>query len=177
MQRSENPVPIGLPNSDIAANPVPQNYFSKLPLAFGAFAGLMGSFAIMAIVAIMALAAGTDIFLSPRIIASALLGSSAETGVFAVIVGTVIHLVSGTVYGAIFAAIVPSIPRGFYIVAGLVFGMAIWAIAAIGLPFFIADEIGGFTEVGYFSVLIISHAAYGIFLGTAGALYGYVGRK
>lgn len=177
MQPSENPAPMDLPDAATDANNVPKNYFSKLPLTYGAFAGLMGSFAIMAVVAVMALAAGTDIFLSPRIIASAVMGANAETGVLAIIVGTIIHLISGTVYGAIFAAIVPRIPRGFYFVAGILFGVAIWAIAAIGLPFFISDEIGGVSDVAYFNVLIIAHVSYGIFLGTAGALHGYIGRR
>lgn len=150
---------------------VPDNYFSKLPVRFGTFAGVMGSIAIMAVIGLFAIATGQDIWAAPRIIASAFLGEAAYTGILGIIVGTIIHLASGAMYGAIFAFIMPRMPRAFWSVAGLLFGLLVWVIAWIGLPFLINPV--GISETTYLSALIISHATFGIFLGIAGSFYGY----
>lgn len=160
-----------LVNDDVNAANIPENYFSDLPVRFGAFAGVMGSVSIMAVIGLLALATGQSVWLAPRVIASTLMGAAAETGFFAVILGTVMHLVAGALYGALFAAIMPRMPRAFWAVAGMVFGVAIWGIAWIGLPYFI--EPVGVSETTYFSALIISHVTYGVFLGIAGSMYGY----
>lgn len=159
--------------SESVSERIPKNYFSELPIPVGAFAGFMGSIAIMAVVGIVAIVTGTDVWLSPRYIGSALLGAAAWEGVAGIVVGTIIHLVSGVVYGAIFAFIMPKMPRAFWSVAGVLFGLAIWVIAAVGLPMFLNAEAGGITSIQYFTGLIIAHVTYGLFLGVAGSLYGY----
>jgi hypothetical protein len=149
----------------------PKAYFSELPVRAGAFAGFMGSVAIMAIIGILAVATGQDVWLSPRVIASVLLREGAATGVFPILLGTIMHLSIGAVYGAIFARIMPRMPRAFWIVVGLLYGVVIWVIAVIVLPLVIG--ISDISSVAYFSALIISNVTFGIFLGSAATAYGY----
>lgn len=159
------------PQVVVAPPRTPANYFSELPVRIGAFAGLMGSVTIIAILAGLTVSGGEDVWTAPRAIASAFLGEGAATGFFPVILGTIVHLISGTMYGALFAYVTPRMPRAFWVVTGMMFGVAIWVIALIGLPVFI--EPVQISETTYFNVLLISHIVFGLVLGIAGALYGF----
>ncbi len=154
---------------------VPTNYYSYLPVRVGIVFGLMGSLLIMALIALLTVSAGADIFLSSRVIASVLLGEGAVSGILPIILGTLIHLASGAVYGAIFAAVMPRMPRPFWIVAGLLFAVVIWVIAMIALPLIVQPI--GISQVTYFNVLLISHLLFGLNLGAAGGLYGLLGSR
>ncbi len=154
---------------------LPENYYSKLPIRFGVIIGLIGSVVIMLSVAALSLGTGESVWLSARVIASTLLGESAASGVFPVILGTIMHLISGAVYGALFAFISPRMPRGFWIVAGLLFGIVVWLIALITLPLVI--NLIDTDSVAYFNVLLISHVIFGLNLGVAGSLHGYRQRQ
>jgi len=149
----------------------PANYFSELSVRFGVFAGLIGSVVIIAIITGLTLGSGQDIWLSPRVIASVFLGEGAFTGILPIILGTIVHFISGAVYGAVFAYIVPRLPRGFWVVAGLLYGLIIWGIASIVLRPFIQPI--NISSIAYFTVLLFSHIVFGLILGTAGSLHGY----
>lgn len=153
---------------------VPANYFGQLPVRFGVIFGLMGSLLVMVVIAILTLAVGEDLWRSPRIIASAVMGEQASIGVLPIFVGTLIHFASGALYGAIFARVMPRLPRPYWIVGGLLFGVAIWVIAVFALPLFV--QTGDLRESLYFGALLIAHVVYGLNLGLAGALYG-IGRS
>ena len=75
-------------------------------------------------------------------------------------------------YGAIFAMVMPRlrVPRPFWILVGLLYGVVIWVIAAVGLPMLV--QTLDVNPTTYFSVLLISHILFGLTLGFAGAFYG-----
>lgn len=150
----------------------PANYYSTLSMRVGALAGVLGSIAIILVITPLAMGAGLDPMLSPRVIASVLLREAASAGLLAVIIGTLMHFAAGAMYGAIFAYLMPRMPRAFWFVAGVLFGVAIWAIAALAMPSFVPFEGLEVTQSMYFSALIISHVTYGIVLGLAGSFYG-----
>lgn len=145
----------------------PKNYFSKLTIPFGFGFGILGSLAIMAIIAVLTINSSQGIWLSPRIIASVFLGEAAATGPLPILLGTMIHLAMGAIYGGIFAWLLPRMPRPLWIVAGLLFGVAIWGIAILVLPPLI-DTID-VREPIYFYVLLFSHLVFGVILGLGGA--------
>lgn len=151
---------------------VPANYFARLPISFGIIFGLVGALLIMGVIAILTLAGSEDLGRSPRIIASIFLGENATTGLLPVVLGTVIHLMSGAMYGAIFAVVMSRlhVPRPLWILVGLLYGVAIWVIAAFGLPMLV--QTFDVNSATYFSVLLISHILFGLTLGFAGAFNG-----
>lgn len=162
-------------SSKLQSAQVPSNYFGYLPVRLGIVFGIFGAILIMALIAVLSLGSDEDIWQSPRMIASALLGENAAVGVFPILLGTVIHLLSGAAYGALFAAVMPRLPRPFWIVAGLLFGIAIWFLAVIGLPLVV--EPVAMDEVTYFNILLITHLAFGLNLGAAGGLFGLKGAR
>jgi hypothetical protein len=147
-----------------------ENYETKLPVVAGLIAGLAGSLAIMVVVTGILLVSGNDLGMAARLIASFVYGSDAGTGFAPIVVGTLLHVVTGTVFGAIFARIVPSLPRNVFIIAGLIYGILTWfvtsyAILPIAVPLMVASEV----NVG---VLLIAHVVYGFTLGIVAATYG-----
>ncbi len=154
----------------------PKDYFSVLPVRIGIIAGIIGAFGIIAVITILALIAGYDIWLSPRFIASVILRDAAWSagamGIFAITLGTLMHLFSGAIYGAIFAYIMPKMPRGFWFVAGIIFGVAIWGIAVIGIPLLTPTPMNEISTLSYTNALIMSHVIFGITLGVAGSFFG-----
>lgn len=149
---------------------LPDNYMSDFSAIPGAFAGFMGSVIIIAIIGALAVATGQDIWLSPRLIASTLLGDGAATGAFPIIFGTLMHLTIGVVYGAVFGLITPRMPRALWSVAGIIFGVAIWGIAAVLIPRLSPFDT---STTAYFSALIIANVIFGLTLGVAATFYGF----
>lgn len=151
---------------------VPANYVARLSVAYGIIFGQVGAIFIMGVIALLTLTGGEDLERSPRIIASVFLGKNAATGLLPVVLGTVIHLMSGAMYGAIFAVVMSrlSVPRPIWILVGLLYGVVIWIIAAVGLPVLV--QTLDVNPITYFSVLLISHVLFGLTLGFAGAFHG-----
>ncbi|MEO1288705.1 MAG: DUF6789 family protein [Chloroflexota bacterium] len=157
-----------------SSNMTPANYFSTMPVRTGIIAGIIGSVGIIFAITVLALATSLDPFLSPRFIASVILRDGAWAtgagGTLAIAVGTLMHLAAGAFYGAVFAFAMPKMPRGFWFVAGLIFGVVIWGIAAVALPILApANEI---QPIVYTNAQIISHLVFGITLGIAGSFFG-----
>lgn len=147
-----------------------ENYESKLPVRAGVIAGFAGSLAIMVVVAGILVVGGRDIWTAARLIATVVYGPDAATGALPIIVGTVIHLITGSALGAIFARIVPCLPRGFWIVVGLLYGVAAWGVSSfVVLPVIAPPMIAADTNI---YVLLIAHVVYGFAIGIAGASYG-----
>lgn len=117
------------------ADMIPYNSMSGLSVKKGMVAGIIGAIGIIVGIMIMSLIAGYDIWLGPRFIASIVLRESAwfsgTMGTISIVVGTILHLIVGGIYGAIFAYLIPAMPRGFWIVAGIIFGVLTWGIAAV----------------------------------------------
>jgi hypothetical protein len=136
----------------------------------GLIAGLAGSIAIIVVITGVLLVTGRDIGTAARLIATFVYGPDPGTGVGPIIVGTVLHLLTGAVFGAIFARVVPSLPRSVFIIAGLIYGILTWfvssyAILPIVAPLMVAADV----NVG---VLLIAHVVYGFTLGIVAATYG-----
>jgi hypothetical protein len=141
----------------------------RLPRRYGAMAGFFGSLAIIAVVTIILMANGRPLFEAPILIASVMMGTSAS-GPLAIALGTVIHLVMGTALGVGFAIVMPPIYRVFWIVAGMIYGVAAFMVSAlVVLPLFTPDIMAAQGSVG---VLLIAHVVYGFILGVIGSTYG-----
>lgn len=155
---------------DFAEKPYPrQNYVIGIPATIGLVSGIIGSLAIVIVVTTVVVATGGDTWLAPRIIASSLMGSGAESGAGAVILGTLIHVVTGSVYGLLFAMVMPKMPRPFWIVAGLLFGVATWVLS-LAIFGALINPIG--ISIGvYMGVLLLAHVVFGLVLGLTGATY------
>ncbi len=146
------------------------NYESKLTVLAGITAGVFGSLSIMVVVAGILVLGGRDIFTAARLIATVVYGPDAAVGIAPIIVGTVIHLITGGGLGAIFAIVVPRLPRAFWMVAGLVYGLAAWlASTFIILPVIAPPMIAADANI---NVLLFAHVVYGFVIGIAGTGYG-----
>lgn len=157
----------------------PENYFGTLPLSTGIIAGIVGALGIIVVIGILALATGRDPFLSARFIASIILGESAwatDGGAsLAIIVGTTLHIIVGAIYGAVFAIVMPKMPRGFWFVAGILYAVLLWGISAVVLPLITPEN--QIDALAYTNAAITSHLVYGIILGIAGSFFGTVTSK
>ena len=89
------------------------------------------------------------------------------------LLGAVIHLVTGAIYGAIFGLAVAKLPLGAALIAGLgiVYGAIVFAVSAwIGLPlaatvFDAGDPIKNMPEMAGWGTFVIEHLLYGLVLG------------
>lgn len=147
-----------------------ENYEIRFPTQAGLLAGLSGSLSIIVIVTGILLLSGNDIWTVVRLIATSVYGPEAGSGFAPIVVGTILHVATGTILGAIFAHIVPQGPRGMFIMAGIVYGVAAWSVSTfiilpIVAPLLVATDVN-------ISVLLIAHIIYGFTLGLAGAGYG-----
>ncbi len=148
---------------------LPKNYESKLSVRAGLVAGIAGSLSIMVVVAAILVFNGRDIFTAARLIATVVYGPEAAFGVAPIIVGTLVHLITGGVFGSIFAWFSPFLPRGFWIVVGLMYGLVVWLISSfIILPVVAPPMVAADANK---NVLLVAHVVYGLVLGIAGATY------
>lgn len=140
----------------------------------GAIAGLGAGIAMALVGLLIALATGTDIWLTPKLIAATLLGpaAAAQPGFAAVpvLLGTLMHLGVAVVLGAVFGVFtrrVFGLPSGFGIpmVSGMIYGLGIWLIA-----YFIVLPLANPTLLSIYAPgFIIQNLVYGTVLGL---LYG-----
>jgi hypothetical protein len=145
------------------------NYETRLPIHAGLIAGIAGALSIMVVVTGVLLVSGNDIWTAVRLIATFVYGPKAGADVAPIIVGTIIHLITGGALGAVFAALLPCLPRSIWFVAGLIYGLGAWLVSSFMIlplvaPLLVATDI----NIG---VLLIAHVAYGFTLGLAGASY------
>ncbi|MEO0560633.1 MAG: hypothetical protein AAF125_00865 [Chloroflexota bacterium] len=141
----------------------------RLPLRIGALSGFAGSLGIIAIVTVLLVVNNVELFAAPRLIASVMLGTD-TAGAFPIFLGTVVHLITGTALGALFAAVMPPIYRVIWIVAGMIYGIlaALFSMFVV-LPLFVPNIMAAQASIG---LLIIGHVVYGFVLGTLGGTYG-----
>lgn len=145
------------------------NYESRLPIFAGLLAGVAGALSIMVVVTAILVISGNDVWTAARLIATFVYGPEASIGVIPIMVGTIIHLITGAVLGAAFAGFPPCLPRNIWIVAGLIYGLGAWAVSTfIILPVVAPPMIATSANI---AVLAIAHVIYGFTLGMAGATY------
>lgn len=146
-----------------------RNMRGSLPRRVGAVAGFAGSLGIIVVVTILVVATGNDLFTAPLVIASVLYGEQIS-GFVPVLVGTSIHLLTGTLLGFGFAAIMPGIHRTMWMVAGLIYGMGAFVVSSLVVlplinPVVMTNETNAF-------VFLLAHVVYGFILGIAGSTHG-----
>ena len=144
------------------------SYETQARLVAGMAAGFIASLSIVAIVTAALVITGNDIWTAVRLIATAVYGQQAAVGWLPIAAGTVLHLVTGTLFGALFARIVPQMPANIYVVAGMIYGLLTWAVMALivlplAAPLLIATNIN-------VMVLLFAHVVYGFVLGIAGGV-------
>jgi hypothetical protein len=128
--------------------PLPANYESKLPVRAGLLAGLAGALSIMVVVAAILVLSGQDIWTAARLIAVVVYGPDAATATAPIAVGTLIHLLTGSTLGAIFAWVLPCMPRNIWVVAGLLYGIVAWIVSTfIVLPIVAPPMIAADTNI------------------------------
>ncbi len=148
---------------------LPDNYETEIPVYAGLIAGIAGSFSIMLVVLAILVVNQRDIFTAARLIATIVYGPDAAEGLMPIIVGTLVHLVTGGTFGAVFAWFMPRLPRPIWIVAGLLYGMGVWLVSTfIVLPILAPPMIAADANIG---ILALTHFVYGLVLGIAGATY------
>lgn len=151
------------------AHSLPENYEVKLPVRVGLIIGFMGSLSIMVVVAGILILNGRDVFTAARLIATVVYGPDAAVGVAPILIGTLAHLATGAAFGAVFARLMPALPRGIMIVAALVYALGVWLISSfIILPIIAPPMIAADANK---SILLLAHAVYGLVLGAAGGTY------
>ena len=145
------------------------NMHGRLPRRVGAVAGLIGSIGIIAVVTAVIVATGNGLFTAPRMIASVVFGANVM-GIMPIIVGTLIHLFTGTALGFIFAALMPPIYRTMWMVAGLIYGMIAFAVSTLVVLPLVSQMLTSSADNVF--VLLIAHMVYGFILGITGSTYG-----
>lgn len=143
---------------------------STLPVSAGLVAGLLGTGVLLILVFGLMAILQADIRTAAHDTLSALLGADYRPNVFQIIAGTTVHLLLSGLFGATFAAMPCCFPRGFWLVAGLIFGMGTGAVACIlARPLMMIFGVSG--SANYFLIMWFN-VLYGFFYGLAAATYG-----
>jgi hypothetical protein len=141
----------------------------------GALAGLGGGIAMAIVGWMIALASGTDVWESAKLIAGAIGGSPNVAPGFEagpVLLGTLMHLGFSAAMGALFGIVFRRVFRlpssfGVPVVSGLVYGLAIWFFAY----FMILPAMNSGLLNVYAPSFVIQNLTYGVVLGM---IYSYL---
>jgi len=148
-----------------AVSPLPDMYGLG-----GALAGLIGGMAMALVAALISFVQHQDIWHEPKAIASVVLGAQAvaQAGFAAVpvLIGTLIHLISAMLLGALFGIVTRrwlQLPSDFGIplLAGLSYGLLVWLVAYfVALP-----VVDPWLLDSYAPAFIVQHIVYGTVTG------------
>ncbi len=141
------------------------SYQTKVRLTAGLLAGFISALSIIVVVTAGLVLTGSDIWTAARLIATSLFGDTAGGGWLAVILGTLIHLLTGTLFGGLFAAFVPRLPANVYVVAGILYGLLVWIV--MGLVVLPVSARLLVASSGNLIMLLFAHVIYGFVLGIA----------
>lgn len=132
----------------------------------GTIAGLGGGLAMIIAAALLTVAGGGDVWREPREIAQPLFGVVAGNDWAPIVVGTILHFLTAGLLGAVFGIVSRRMLRlpsdyGVPVLAGLIYGMALWALAYfVVLPF-----VNPALLDTYAPSFIIQHIIYGVVTG------------
>jgi hypothetical protein len=154
------------------ASPTIRRAVSPLPDIVGlggAVAGLIGGLAMAIVGAIISASLGGDIWLEAKQIAAIVYGPAATQPGFAagpVLVGTLLHLLVSTAFGALFGIVTRRIFHltsefGTLLMAGLIYGMLIWLVGY----FVVLPLINPLLRETYAPAFIVQHLVYGAVTG------------
>lgn len=142
-----------------------------LPIWSGVMAGLFGTAIILVLVMAMMVLLNTDVSTAAHDTLTAIVGVDYVPDTFQILMGTIIHLLISAVLGAVFTFMPCCFPRDFWIVAGLIYGMATGFIACVALkPLMVMFGLTG--SVNYFLVMWFN-VVYGLLYGLAAATYDW----
>ncbi len=164
-------------------------------IAFGAGAGVVASLVMAMFAMIAAWAKGTGFFTPLYHIASiagsgdammtsmqaATTGSNFRFVLGTAVLGALIHMMTGAMYGALFGLIVSRLNVSFPVlaVAGIAYGALVFALSAfLALPlaaaiFGAGDPIKNMAAMAGWGTFLVEHLLYGL---TLGVLLGFLGR-
>ena len=146
-----------------------QNERTALPVWVGLMAGLFGTAIILILVMILMTFLNTDVWTAAHDTLAAILGVDYAPDTFQILVGSLVHLLISAALGIVFTAVPCCFPRNFWIVAGLIFGVATGFIACIALkPLMLVFGLTG--SVNYFLVIWFN-VLYGCLYGLAASTY------
>lgn len=120
-----------------------------------AFAGLLASIPMGAAAMMLALAVGMGFFDPLRLIASVWLGPAALSDTAPILVGLVLHMMTGAVLGAVYGLAVG--PRVNSLYVGLAYGVGVWVAATLVL----ALMAPVFNERMPHALFAMAHVVYG----------------
>ena len=141
-----------------------------LPTWAGLMAGLAGTGVILVLVMEMLLLLETDVWTAAHDTLAVLLGADYAPDTFQILVGSIVHLLISAALGAVFTAMPCCLPRNFWIVAGLIYGIGTGIVACfLARPMMMLFGVPG--SVNYFLVLWFN-VLYGLLYGLAAATYG-----
>ena len=133
-------------------------------------AGLAGTGVILVLVMEMLILLKTDVWTAAHDTLAVLLGADYAPDTFQILVGSIVHLLISAALGAVFTAMPCCLPRNFWIVAGLIYGIGTGIVACfLAGPMMMLFGIPG--SANYFLVLWFN-VLYGFLYGLAAATYG-----
>ena len=100
-----------------------------LPTWAGLMAGLAGTGVILVLVMEMLILLKTDVWTAAHDTLAVLLGADYTPDTFQILVGSIVHLLISAALGAVFTAMPCCLPRNFWIVAGLIYGIGTGIVA------------------------------------------------
>jgi hypothetical protein len=141
----------------------------------GAIAGIGGGIAMAIVGWLIALATGTDVWLTPKLIAVAAGGPEVVRPGFElgpVFAGTIMHLIASAVLGAIFGIVtrrIMRLPSGFGIplVSGFIYALAVWFVAY----FMVLPFMNPALLTIYAPAFLIQNLTFGVVMGM---IYAYL---
>jgi hypothetical protein len=142
-----------------------------LPTWAGLMAGLFGTAIILVLVMAMMVLLNTDVWTAAHDTLAAILGVDYAPDTFQILVGSIVHLLISAALGAVFTSMPCCFPRNFWIVSGLIYGMATGFIACVALN--VLMMLFGLTgSVNYFLVMWFN-VVYGLLYGLAATTYDW----
>ena len=141
----------------------------SLPTWAGLMAGLFGTGIILILVMAMLVLLNADVWTAAHDTLAAIIGVDHSPDTFQILVGSIVHLLISAALGAVFTSMPCCFPRNFWIVAGLIYGIATGFIACIALkPMMMLFGLTG--SANYFLVMWFN-VLYGFLYGLAAATY------
>lgn len=135
-------------------------------LGGGAFGGVIGGIAMMVFMIAMNAAKGADVSMAAKMPAFPFLGDAAMQPGFeagAVLLGLLCHFAVSVVWGALFGYLAYGLSKGWTVVAGALWGIAVWlGMFYIVLPIVGAASIAEMMPVG---TAVFEHVLFGTGVG------------
>jgi len=128
------------------------------PILRGSITGLLASVPMGMATMMLGLISGLGFTEPLRLIASALMGQAAFSGTLPLVLGLLLHMMTGAVLGILYGLLVK--PEVSTPLLGIVFGLGVWVVATISLGY-VAPIMAQNMPYWLFA---LAHAVYGLTL-------------